>query len=157
MPEQALILLVEDREDDVLLVRRAFAKANVLNPMQVVRDGGEAIAYLNGEGKYSNRAEYPLPELLLLDLKMPGTDGFEVLKWMRQQPGLRALRVVVLTSSDQMRDVNAAYQLGANSFLVKPMDFERFIEMTQAINGYWLWMSKAPETSRAPKGQSFLL
>src|ERR1700674_4968478 len=101
MPDQALILLVEDREDDVLLVRRAFAKANVLNPMQVVRDGREAIAYLKGEGKYSNRAEYPLPELLLLDLKMPGTDGFDVLKWMRQQPGLKALRVVVLTSSDQ--------------------------------------------------------
>src|SRR2546430_816526 len=117
MPEHALILLVEDREDDVILVRRAFGKANVLNPMHVVRDGAEAIAYLKGEGKYSNRAEYPLPELLLLDLKMPGTDGFEVLKWMRQQPGLQNLRVVVLTSSDQMRDVNTAYQLGANSFL----------------------------------------
>ncbi len=155
MPEQALILLAEDREDDVILVRRAFEKAKVLNPMHVVRNGAEAIAYLKGEGKYSNRAEYPLPELLLLDLKMPGTDGFDVLKWMRQQPGLQAMRVVVLTSSDQMRDVNEAYHLGANSFLVKPIDFERFVEMSQAINGYWLWMSKAPETSRVPKGQSF--
>jgi CheY-like chemotaxis protein len=157
MPEHALILLVEDREDDVVLVRRAFAKANVLNPMHVVPDGAEAIAYLKGEGKYSNRAEYPLPELLLLDLKMPGTDGFEVLKWMRQQPGLKTLRVVVLTSSDQMRDVNAAYQMGANSFLVKPIDFERFVEMTQAISGYWLWLSKVPESSRPPKGRSSLL
>ena len=154
MPEQALILLAEDREDDVILVRRAFQKAKVLNPMHVVRNGAETIAYLKGEGKYSNRAEYPLPELLLLDLKMPGTDGFDVLKWMRQQPGLQAMRVVVLTSSDQIRDVNAAYQLGANSFLVKPIDFERFVEMSQAINGYWLWMSKAPETSRASRGVS---
>ncbi|MEY2427817.1 MAG: hypothetical protein QOJ40_702 [Verrucomicrobiota bacterium] len=157
MPEHALILLVEDREDDVILVRRAFDKAKVLNPVHVVRDGAEAIAYLKGEGKYSNRAEYPLPELLLLDLKLPGTDGFEVLKWMRQEPGLRTIRVVVLTSSDQMRDVNAAYQMGANSFLVKPIDFERFVEMSQAISGYWLWMSKAPEASRVPRGNSFLL
>jgi CheY-like chemotaxis protein len=157
MLEQALILLVEDREDDVLLVRRAFQKAKVLNPMHIVRDGAEAIAYLKGEGKYSNRAEHPLPELLLLDLKPPGTDGFEILKWKRQQPGLQTLRVVVLSSSDQMRDVNAAYQLGANSFLVKPIDFERFVEMSQAISGYWLWMSKVPDASRAPKGQSFLL
>src|SRR2546428_9867920 len=124
MPDQAVILLAEDREDDILLIRKAFQEAFINNPLQVVRDGEEAIAYLSGEGKYSNRAEYPLPELMLLDLKMPGTDGFDVLKWMRQQPGLQALRVVVLTSSDQMRDVNAAYQLGANSFLVKPIDFE---------------------------------
>jgi CheY-like chemotaxis protein len=156
MPEHALILLVEDREDDIVLVKRAFAKANVLNPVHVVRDGAQDIAYLKGEGKYSNRAEYPLPELLLLDLKMPGIDGFEVLKWLRQQSGLQTLRVVVLTSSDQLRDVNAAYQMGANSFLVKPIDFERFVEMSQAISGYWLWLSKAPEASRAPRGHSSL-
>jgi len=148
MPDHAVILIAEDSEDDIVLIRRAFEKAKVLNPLHFVRDGAEAMAYLKGEGKYANRAEFPLPELLLLDLKMPGTDGFDVLRWVRQQTGFGLLRIVVLTSSDEMRDVNQAYQLGANSFLIKPMDFERFVEMTHAISGYWLWMSKAPETSR---------
>src|ERR1043166_4419196 len=112
-----VILLVEDREEDVILLRRAFTKANFLNPIQVVSDGDEAIAYLQGAGKYADRSEYPLPKLVLLDLKMPRKDGFEVLQWIRQQPGLSAIRVVVLTASDTVRDVNRAYQLGANSFL----------------------------------------
>src|SRR5437660_5264305 len=131
-PDQSVILLVEDREDDVVLIRRAFDKAKVINPIQVVSNGEEAIWYLKGEGKYANRAEYPLPDLVLLDLKMPRVDGFEVLRWIRQQPGLSSVRVVVLTSSDQMRDVNEAYQLGANSFLVKPLEFERFVNMSAA-------------------------
>jgi CheY-like chemotaxis protein len=151
MPDQAVILLAEDREDDILLIRKAFAKAYIQNPVHVVRDGEEAVAYLQGEGKYSNRAEYPLPDLLLLDLKMPLMDGFEVLKWIREQPGLRALRIVVLTSSDHIRDVNLAYQLGANSFLVKPFDFENFVEMSKFLQGYWLNLSKAPETVRPPR------
>jgi len=145
---EGVILLAEDGEDQVILIRRAFAKAQLLNPLHVVSNGEEAIAYLQGEGKYSNRDEYPLPCLLLLDLKMPRKNGFEVLEWIRQQPGLSALRVVVLTGSDEMRDVNRAYQLGANSFLVKPVDFPRFVEVTQALKGYWLWMSKEPEVAR---------
>src|SRR3989442_15961776 len=124
MPESPLILIAEDDENHVLFIRRAFKKAQLLNPLVVVPDGEAAIAYLKGEGQFANRAEYPLPELLLLDLAMPRKDGFEVLRWLRQQPGLSALRVVVLTSSDQMRDVNLAYKLGANSFLVKPIDFD---------------------------------
>ena len=123
----------------------------MLNPLQVVRDGEETIAYLSGEGKYSNRAEYPLPDLLLLDLKMPRIDGFEVLKWIREQPGLSALRVVVLTSSEDIRDVNVAYRLGANSFMVKPMDFEDVVHMSKFLSNYWLRLSKAPETYRSPK------
>src|ERR1051326_7062364 len=119
MPDNSVILLAEDREDDVLLIRRAFNKANLLNPLHVVQDGEEAIAYLKGEGQYANRAEYPLPSLLLLDLKMPRKNGFEVLQWIRQQPSLSALRVVVLTSSSEIQDVNMAYRLGSNSFLVK--------------------------------------
>src|ERR1051325_11431606 len=95
MPDNSVILLAEDREDDVLLIRRAFKKAHLLNPLHVVHDGEEAIAYLKGEGQYANRAEYPLPALLLLDLKMPRRDGFDVLTWIRQEPGLSALRVVV--------------------------------------------------------------
>lgn len=148
MAEQALFLLVEDREDDVLLIKRAFAKANVLNPLHVVSSGEEAIAYLQGVGKYRKRGEFPLPALVLLDIKMPGLDGFQVLEWIRADPDLRALRVVILTSSDDMHDVSRAYKLGANSFLIKPIDFERFVEISQALAGYWIWMDQAPEVAR---------
>jgi CheY-like chemotaxis protein len=151
MPDQAVILLAEDREDDILLVRRSFRKSFITNPLQVVKDGEEAIEYLSGEGRYANRAEYPLPALMLLDLKMPRKDGFEVIKWIRQQPGLRELPIVVLTSSENMRDVNTAYKLGANSFLVKPMEFEDFQAMTNFLSQYWLRLNKSPETSRLPR------
>jgi len=146
--------LAEDREDDIFLIRRAFQKAGIVNPLFVVRDGEQAIAYLEGGGRYSNRAEFPLPELLLLDLKMPRMDGFEVLKWIRQQSGLSSLRVIVLTSSDAIRDVNVAYNLGANSFMVKPMDFENVVELSKSIQDYWLRKSKSPESCREPKGKT---
>jgi len=148
MSDQAVILLAEDNEVDVLLIRRAFAKAALLNPLHVVSDGEEAIKYLKGEGPYSQRAEYPLPDLLLLDLKMPNKNGLEVLRWIREQPTLSGLRVVMLTSSDQARYVNLAYQLGANSYLVKPVEFEHFVRISQVLKGYWLWMAKTPEISR---------
>jgi CheY-like chemotaxis protein len=124
MSERALILLVEDNADDAALLRRAFIKARVMNPLHLARTGEEAIAYLGGSGRYANRSEFALPSLVLLDLKMPGMDGFDVLRWIRQDPTLKALRVVVLSSSDDMRDVNTAYKLGANSFLIKPADFD---------------------------------
>ena len=127
---------------------RAFVKAKVLNPVQVARDGAEALAYLSGEGKYANRAEYPLPALVLLDLRLPKMDGFEVLVWIRQQPRIASLRVVVLSGSNAMTDVNRAYRLGANSFLIKPVDFDRFVEVSQALSGYWIWMDQAPVVSR---------
>lgn len=146
-----VILLAEDNEDHVLLTRRAFKQAGLVNPLFVVEDGEEAIAYLNGDGKFANRNEYPLPTLLLLDLKMPRKDGFDVLEWIRRQPMLAALRVVVLTTSDRIHDVNRAYQLGANSFLTKPVDFRDFVQLSSAIKGYWLWMSHAPEIER-PSG-----
>jgi CheY-like chemotaxis protein len=144
----SLILVAEDNENDLLLLLRAFQKGGLANPIQLVRDGEEVVCYLQGEGKYANREEYPLPDLLLLDLNMPRKNGFEVLEWIRQQPTLRTLRIVVLTMSEQLRDVNRAYELGANSFLVKPLDFEDFVRLVQAINGYWLWMNRAPEISR---------
>jgi CheY-like chemotaxis protein len=149
MLDQALFLLIEDTENDVLLIQRAFIKAKVLNPLLIVKTAEEAVAYLQGEGRYRNRAEFPLPALILLDLKLPGMNGFDFLRWIRAQEGLATMRIVVLTSSDLMRDVNLAYQLGANSFLVKPVDFERFVEISQALNGYWMWMSKAPENYRS--------
>ena len=151
MAEHAVILLAEDEEDYVLLIQRAFAQAKIPNPLHVVWNGQEAISYLKGDGKYSNREEYPLPDLFLLDLKMPRVNGFEVLKWVREQPGLAPLRVLVLTSSDQIRDVNEAYKLGANSFLVKPMDFQDFAQLSRLIQEFWLKASKAPETYRPPR------
>src|SRR6478672_2236577 len=108
---------------------RAFEKAGIKNPVQVAADGEEAVAYLTGQGEFSDRASYPLPHLVLLDLKLPKMDGFQVLQWIRTSAHLPGLRVVVLTSSDNIRDVNLAYSLGANSFLVKPMDFDRVVEL----------------------------
>ena len=151
MPERGVILIVEDNEVDLLRVRRAFGKAQVLNPLVSVSTGEEAIEYLRGEGRYTSREEYPLPDLLLLDLKLSGINGFQVLKWIRAQEGLKRLRVVVLTGSTAVEDINLAYQLGANSFLVKPMDFDSFVQIAGAISGYWMWMSKSPESCRTPE------
>lgn len=153
-PETAVILLVEDREDDVLLVKRAFAKAGLNNPLYVVNDGEQAIAYLMGDSPFSNQSEYPLPDIILLDLKMPRFDGFETLAWIRKQPGIRALPIIVLTSSDEIRDVNRAYALGANSFLVKPLDFENSIAVAKMIEKYWLRSSKLPQSTRPPPESS---
>jgi CheY-like chemotaxis protein len=151
MSECPIILLAEDDNDYVFLIKKVFAKAHIPNPVHVVWNGEEVISYLKGEGKYSNRDEYPLPDILLLDLKMPRVNGFEVLHWIRQQPGLSRLRILVLTSSDQMRDVNQAYELGANSFLVKPIDFEDFTHLSRLIADFWFKASRAPETFRPPK------
>jgi CheY-like chemotaxis protein len=148
--DEAVILLAEDREDDILLIRKAFKSAFINNPLYIVRNGEEAIDYLEGVKKYSNRREFPLPDLLLLDLKMPRFDGFEVLKWIRQQPGFNTLRVIVLTSSDHIHDVNKAYQLGANSFLVKPVEFQNLLQLSSLLTNYWLGSTKAPEIVRPP-------
>jgi len=148
MSDQAIILLAEDREDDILLVRKAFQKGNICNPLYVVRDGEEAVAYLSGQWRYQNRSEYPLPDLFLLDLKMPRMDGFEVLRWIRQQPTLRSLRVIVLTSSNDIADVNKAYRLGANSFLVKPLDFVNYVGTAELIKEYWVRADRAPQILR---------
>ena len=147
--QEPLILLVEDREDDVLMLRRSFRKAGISNPIQVVRDGEEAISYLAGTGKFSDRIEFPLPELVLLDLKMPRLDGFEVLRWIRAQRNFSGIRVVMLTSSESIQDVNLAYNLGANSFLVKPTDFKTFVELSGFLSEYWFILSKSPDVPRS--------
>jgi CheY-like chemotaxis protein len=159
MPERAVILLAEDDEDYVYLVREAFSKAKIPNPLFVVSDGQEALAYLKGEGNYANRDEYPLPDLLLLDLKLPRYSGLEVLGWIRgQQPLLSGLRVLVLTSSDRIRDVNDAYRLGANSFLVKPYDFQDLVRFGTLIQDFWLRLAKTPESFRvADKIDDFIV
>ncbi len=148
MSERSIILLAEDLEDDILLIRRAFAAARVTIPLHVVRDGEEVLAYLSGLGKYSSRDEFPLPDLILLDLKMPKMDGFEVLQWIRQHPQFKALRVIVLTSSEDIYDVNRAYDLGANSFLVKPLEFINYPAMLQTLSKFWIGHSEKPQVTR---------
>jgi CheY-like chemotaxis protein len=148
MSQPLAILLAEDREDDVLLIRRAFARVNFLNPLLAVKNGEEAISYLKGETPYGDRARYPLPAVMLLDLKMPRKDGFDVLRWVRQQRAFDTLRVLVLTSSEESEDMNLAYQLGANSFLVKPSDFNDLVQLTRFIDGFWLQFNKTLEHSK---------
>lgn len=140
MHQPAPILLVEDNDDDAFMIRRAFEKAQILNPLHLAHTGEQALAYLKGEGLFADRAQFPLPELLLLDLRLPGMDGFAVLNWLRQQPAFQQLRVVVLTSSTDVRDVNLAFQFGANGFMLKPVDFLRFAEFSDALAGCWVWM-----------------
>lgn len=132
-PSERLILLVEDNPDDVLLVCRAFQRAGVKHPLHSVPSGQEAIAYFKGDTPYGDRVTYPLPAMVLLDINMPGTDGFEVLRWLRRQPEFAQLCIVMLTTSDQIRDVNYAYSAGANSFLVKPLDFWNAAELSRSL------------------------
>ena len=143
-----IILLADDSDSDLLLLRRAFDQMGINVLVHAVRDGAEAIAYLEGQGKYAMRAEFPLPELLLLDLKMPMVNGFEVIQWVRAQPRLAGLRIVVLTTSGQVGDVDRAHRLGANSFLVKPVSFAEFKKTVEALVHYWLSLSKLPHSSR---------
>jgi CheY-like chemotaxis protein len=142
--ERYLILLVEDDPNDIILIKRAFEKANITNPLQVVENGEEAISYLAGKGRYGDRVKYPLPILILLDLKLPRKSGHEVLEWLRRQPMLKRLTVVVLTSSQQSSDINKAYDLGANSYLVKPVTFDALVEMVKSLNFYWVILNEDP-------------
>lgn len=149
MSEHGIILLVEDRPDDVLLIRKAFERAKVSNPIYVVSDGEEAVEYLSGSGKFWSRAEYPLPELVLLDLKLPKMDGFDVLQWIRSHPGLQGLAVVVLTSSEEPKDINLAYGMGANSFLLKPTDFLNYVTLGKTVADFWMKTVRIPQSFRS--------
>jgi CheY-like chemotaxis protein len=148
MFRQPLILVVEDNDDHVFLLRHALTKAGIDNPVQVVSTGEDVIAYLAGTESYSNWEAFPLPAVVLLDLKLPGIDGLAVLKWIRQQPGLKALMVAILTSSDNRREVNLAYELGANSYLIKPVDMDRLAEMMRAFRNYCLSASEVADVFR---------
>ena len=148
MSHQAPILVVEDSDDHVLLLRLAFEKAGILNPVQVVSSGEDAVAYLAGTVRYSDWKEFPLPSMVLLDLKLPGLDGLDVLRWIRQQPGLKGLRVAMLTSSDLGQEINTAYEIGVNVFLTKPVDLERLVEMLKVFRALWLEFAQAPQVSR---------
>ncbi|HKW94308.1 MAG TPA: response regulator [Methylomirabilota bacterium] len=143
------ILLVEDSPDDALLIQRAFRKANLANPVQLVQDGEEAVAYLSGAPPFEDRARFPLPVFMLLDLKLPRRSGLEVLEWLRQRSDIKRLPVVVLTSSRETVDVNRAYDLGVNSYLTKPVGFEALLEMVKNVNLYWLVLNERPEIRRS--------
>jgi CheY-like chemotaxis protein len=132
------ILQVEDEEADVFLLKRAFKKAGIASPVHVVTDGQMAIDYLAGKGAFSDRKQHPLCCLVLLDLKLPKVGGLEVLAWIRGQPHLRKLVVVIFSASAQPGDIERAYHLGANSFIQKPSDPERLLEITQLLKGWWL-------------------
>lgn len=138
------ILHIEDDPNDVLLVERAMKKANSPSLLRAVGDGDKALAYLKGEDVFSNREEYPLPNLILLDLKMPRKSGLEVLGWIREQPQFRRMPVVVFTSSKHDQDINRAYDLGANSYLVKPVGFDSLLETVKQLQLYWGTLNQAP-------------
>ncbi len=132
------ILFTEDDAADVLLLRRAFEKAGVTNPLQVVSDGDQAVAYLAGQDDFADRERHPLPALILLDIKLPRRSGLDVLTWMRQQPSLMGIPVIMLTSSQEPADISRAYDAGANAYHVKPVGFEELLGFVQALKVYWL-------------------
>ena len=142
--EVATILMIEDEPTDAALIERAFQRAKVLNPIVHIKNGDDALAYLAGVAKYANRIEYPLPALILLDLKMPGMTGLQLLQWMRTNRDVRRIPVVVLTADDTPATVNAAYELGANSYLVKPGDPKQIVRLVELIQSYWMELNQPP-------------
>lgn len=132
------ILIVEDDPNDVALLQRAFRKARLVNPVHVVDRGEAAESYLTGDGDYGEASRYRTPALILLDLKLPGRSGHEVLRWIRSRPELSQVPVVILTSSREDADIERAYALGANSYLQKPASFEALLRMVDALNLYWM-------------------
>ena len=142
------ILLVEDDENDATLMKMAFEKNKILNPVQWVRDGLEAVAYLNGDGDYADRSKYPFPEVLLLDLKMPRMTGMELLAWIAEHPEFKIIPTIIMTSSRQELDIEKAYNLGANTYMTKPCSFDELAEMVKLTHDYWAISAKPKTKSR---------
>ncbi|HYG21304.1 MAG TPA: response regulator [Verrucomicrobiae bacterium] len=138
------ILVAEDNREDAFLLERAVRRAQVRAALKFTTDGQEAVDYLAGTGGYANRLQHPFPTLMLLDLKMPRLDGFDVLDWIHRQPFVKRLPVIVMTSSQMAGDVNRAYDLGANSFVVKPMHLEGLDELIKGLKEFWLKLNRYP-------------
>ena len=138
------ILVVDDSEHDVEILLRAFNAVAVQNPIQVVNNGEDAICYLAGEGRFSDRTKFPMPSVVLLDLKMPGTTGFDVLRWARSKAQLRDLVIIVLTTSELLEDIKLAYELGTNSFLTKPFTTPELNELIKSFHHYWIVSNRTP-------------
>lgn len=147
MTKLAHILLVEDNRMDIELTMDAFREAKLLNTIQVVTDGQEALDYLLGRGRFVDRRAYPMPNIILLDLKLPGLDGFEVLSQIKTTPILKRIPVIILTSSKEEGDRALSYDRGANSYLVKPVSFDGFLDIVRQVNGYWLSLNVSPPES----------
>lgn len=143
-PLTDIVLLVEDNPDDAALTLRAFRQARLLNTVVVVQDGIEALDFLFARGAFSERAGQPLPKLILLDLKLPRLDGIDVLRAIRADARTRLIPALMLTSSTLEQDLVACYTVGANSYLVKPIDFHAFVEMAKVLILYWLTMNQSP-------------
>lgn len=139
-----VILLVEDNPDDQELALLAFKEANITSKIITCSDGEEALDYLFATGMYADRDARIMPEVMLLDLKLPKVDGFEVLKRVREDPRTKLLPVVVLTTSSEQKDLVESYQLGTNSYIRKPVDFSKFIEFAQQFGSYWLGLNESP-------------
>jgi len=139
------ILLVEDNPDHAELVRRNLESFQVANHLHHVEDGAAAIDFIFGQGAYADRAQFPAPDLVLLDLRLPRVDGLEVLKLVKSHPTLHHTAIVVLTTSDAERDVAMAYEYHANSFVTKPVDFQRLSQLVKELGFYWLAWNKAPQ------------
>ena len=147
MAEQAIeILLVEDNPNDVRLTLRAFKQQNLASRIHVVRDGAEALEYIFCSGEYADRNIADVPKLILLDLKLPKVDGLEVLRDIKADARTRTIPVVMMTSSSQERDLIESYQLGVNSYIVKPVDFDQFNEVARMLGMYWLLLNRIPPT-----------
>jgi CheY-like chemotaxis protein len=142
MSAKNTILVAEDDTNDVYLLKLAFVKAGLDVHFEFVEDGEQLIQYLKA---HERTPENPIPELLLLDIKMPKVNGFEALDWIRHQPGLKRLTIVMLTSSDEPRDINRAYDLGANSYLVKPCGIEHLIGIAEHLYNYWINLNRRPD------------
>lgn len=154
-PGMPSILLVEDNPDDVLLTRRALKKANLQTLLMVATDGDEAVAYLEGTGPYADRQVYPLPALILLDLKLPRRSGLEVLQWIRARPTFSTTPVVVLTSSTQKEDIRQAYERGANSYVQKPVAFNELVKLLGTLSVYWFDINlTAPQAASSIQGHT---
>jgi CheY-like chemotaxis protein len=152
IPSSDFILLVEDNADDVFFVKRAIKQAGIRSPLHVVSDGRQAIDYLQGAGTFSDRQNFPLPTVILLDIKLPEVSGLDVLRWIRSQPALRTLIVVMLTASSQTVDIDLSYQLGANSFLVKTASHADLVEMLKVVHDYWVKFNlPPPPPARSPQ------
>ena len=149
MADDLRVLVVEDSPNDVLLLQRAFSKGGPDVPLHFARDGQEALDYLGGANHFVDRNLYPLPTLLLVDLKLPGIDGFDIIKWVRKQPGFNDLRIVVLSSSNEPSDISRAHELGANAYHVKPNDPNAFIGMVEGLRTYWAKKNMEPDVPAA--------